>query len=66
MKLAVFKAVFLLDVLKHTPLLQPCPVKHRLAAVQRQAHLQKPVHQFAAEETVHPGLHPAPESKIKT
>lgn len=60
MELTVFEAVLLLDVLKHAALLQPRPVEDRLAAVLRQAHLLKPIHQLTAAETVQHGPHTTP------
>lgn len=63
MKLTIFEAVLLLDVLKHAALLQPCSVENRLATVLRQAHLLKPIHHLTAEETVQPGHHSTPGTK---
>lgn len=60
MELTVLEAVLPLDVLEHAALLQPRAVEHRLAAVLRQSHLLKPVHQLAASEAVHHGPRPAP------
>lgn len=65
MKPTVFKVIFLLDVLEHTALLQPCSIEYRFTMVLSQPNLLQPLHKFTAKKTLHHSPLPTPESQKK-